>query len=131
MAAPEITFSYSGEKLSGVAGFDGITVTFYTDLPYSAFECRATKQSEAYGVGKGVLVAAFSSTPANTPRTFALYDDFLLRGDGSYRISLFAQGEDGSWNDNHLYLPAGEAGYLTAEGSAYLCMREARYDAGV
>ncbi len=131
MAAPEITFSCSGQRLSGVTGFDRIVVTFQSDLPCRAVECRATRQGEAYGVGRGALVASFSATPAGTPRTFELYDTFLCQGDGTYRISLFAQGEDGSWNDNHLYLPAGEAGYLTVEGSAYLCMREARYDAGV
>ena len=124
MAAPEITFSCTGEKLSGVEEFDKIEVTIWADLPCQAFECRATKEGEAYGVGKGALVAAFSATPANTPRTFEIYDDFLLRGDGCYRITLFAQGEDGSWNDNHPYLPVGKEGYLTADGAVYLCMRE-------
>lgn len=124
MAAPEITFSYTGEKLSGVEAFDKIQVTICADRPCQAFECRATKEGEAYGVGKGVLVASFSATPANTPRTFEVYDDFLLRGDGHYRISLFAQGEDGSWNDNHPYLPVGAGGYLTEDGTVYLCMRE-------
>ena len=124
MAAPEITFTCSERRLSGVDGFDRIEVKFQTDLPYTAFECRATKVGEAYGVGKGALVASFSATPANTLRTFEIYDDFLIRGDGQYRISLFAQGEDGSWNDNHRYLPQGAQAYVTAEGSDYLCIRE-------
>ena len=42
---------------------------------------------------------------ANTQRQFDVYDDFLLKGDGEYRISLYAQGEDGSWNDNYYYIP--------------------------
>ena len=54
---------------------------------------------------------------------FEIYDDFLIQGDGDYRISLFVQGEDGSWNDNHLYLPSGAAAYVTADGRNYLCMR--------
>lgn len=124
MAAPEITFVCSAQKLSGAAGFEQITVTFHSDLPYRAFECRATKEGESHGVGKGALVASFSTTPAGVERTFEIYDDMLLRGDGLYRISLFAQGEDGSWNDNHPYIPAGAEAYLTAEGEAYLCMRE-------
>lgn len=124
MAAPEILYSISGERLSAVEDFDRIMVTVQADLPCRSLECRATKVGEDYGVGKGVLLASFSTTPAGTPRTFELYDDFLLRGDGPYRISLFAQGEDGSWNDNHPYIPVGEGSYRTADQAVYLCMRE-------
>lgn len=123
MGAPNLTFSISGEKVSGVSGHDHVVVTFQADGRYTAFECRATKTGEAWGLGKGTLVASFSTTPANTIRTFEVYDDFLVRGDGEYRISLFAQGEDGSWNDNHLYIPSGSSGYRTADGKDYLCMR--------
>ena len=124
MAAPEITFTCSGHKLSGTAGFDQVAVSFSSDLPCRAFECRATKEGEDYRVGKGTLVASFSATPAGVERTFEIYDDFLLRGDGRYRISLFAQGEDGSWNDNHPYIPGGAESYVAADGAVYLCMRE-------
>ena len=123
MAAPEVIFTCSGEKLSEVSGFDHITVTFQTDIPCRAFECRATKVGEDWGVGKGELVASFSTTPAGVQRTFEVYDDFLLQGDGQYRLSLFAQGEDGSWNDNHPYIPVGAESYLTADGAVYLCVR--------
>ena len=68
-------------------------------------------------------MASFSSTPANVERTFEIYDDYLINGDGDYRISLFAQGLDGSWNDNHLYIPTGSDAYFTADGLEYLCMR--------
>ncbi len=124
MAAPELIFSTSGERLSAAEGFDRIAVTVHASLPCRTIECRATKAGEEYGVGKGTLLASFSSTPANTPRTFEIYDDFLLRGDGQYRISLFAQGEDGSWNDNYPYVPVGEGAYRTADQTVYLCMRE-------
>ena len=124
MAAPELTFSTTGERLSDAEGFDRITVTVQANLPCRAFECRATKAGEEYGVGKGVLIASFSTTPADTPRTFEIYDEFLLQGDGEYRISLFAQGEDGSWNDNHPYIPVGQGAYVTADQAVYLCMRE-------
>lgn len=124
MAAPRLTFSVAGEKISGVSGYDHITVSFRSDIPYQAFECRATKIGADYGVGKGALVASFSATPANTNRTFEVYDDYLVHGDGDYRISLFAQGEDGSWNDNYYYIPSGAASYITSDGLPYLCMRE-------
>lgn len=123
MAAPNLTFNVSNTKLSDESGFDSITVNFSSDMAYKAFECRATKDGEAYGVGKGVLVASFSTTPANTTRTFEIYDDFLLKGDGTYRVSLYAQGEDGSWNDNHAFIPSGSTGLVTADGKKFLCRR--------
>jgi hypothetical protein len=123
MAAPGISFSVTGNKISGVGGFDHITVTFRADLAYQSFECRATKSGEAYGVGKGTLVAAFSTTPAGTERTFEVYDEHLLSGDGEYRLSLFAQGADGSWNDNYLFIPSGFTGLTTSDGNQFLCMR--------
>lgn len=124
MAAPALTFTADRYKISGEPGYDYITVQFTSDLPYTAFECRATKSGADYGVGKGALVASFSQTPANTQRSFEIYDDYLLQGDGEYRISLFAQGEDGSWNDNYYYIPVGSDSYITADGLPYLCMRE-------
>lgn len=121
---PNLTFSVSGEKISNVPGFDYIIVSFQSDIPYQAFECRATKVGQEYGVGKGNLVSSFSSTPANTQRQFEVYDDYLLQGDGEYRISLFAQGYDGSWNDNQGFIPSGESEtMLTVDGLEYLVMR--------
>lgn len=124
MAAPKITFSAGGNKISNKTGFDFISVTFQSDIQYKSFECRATKSGEAYGVGKGALIASFSTTPANIPRTFEIYDEYLLNGDGEYRISLFAQSQDGSWNDNHYYIPSGSSMYICSDGQPYLCIRE-------
>ena len=123
MAAPQLEFSISLNKISDEPGHDFIAVQFSADIAYQAFECRATKVGEDYGVGKGVMVASFSQTPANTQRTFEVYDDYLVHGDGEYRISLFAQGMDGSWNDNHYYIPVGNDYYITSDGLPYLCMR--------
>lgn len=124
MAAPELTFSISGTKVSDDPGFDYIIVNFQSDIPYQAFECRATKVGDDYGVGKGSLVASFSATPANTQRTFEVYDDYLVHGDGEYRISLFAQGMDGSWNDNHGFIPSGQTEtMMMADGLEFLVMR--------
>ena len=123
MPAPDVTYTVSGHKISDEAGFNFISVRFQSDIPYIAFECRATKVGEEYGIGKGALVASFSSTPAQTVRTFEVYDSYLLQGDGEYRISLFAQSEEGAWNDNFPYIPLGSSSYVTAEGKEYLCMR--------
>lgn len=123
MAAPELTFSVSGKTISGVSGFDAITVTFTPDIACAAFECRATAEGEDWGVGKGVLVASFSTTPAGASRTFEIYDDYLVAGDGTYRISLFAQGVDGSWNDNGWFIPSSSGGLVTSDGKQFLSMR--------
>ena len=124
MAAPGLTFSVDKTKIGNQPGFDHLTVTFQADLAYTEFECRATKVGEEYGVGKGALVASFSATPANTQRTFEVYDDYLVHGDGEYRISLFAQGMDGSWNDNHGFIPSGQTEtMLMADGLEFLVMR--------
>lgn len=125
MAAPGLTFTITGKKISSVSGFDTIVVSFSSDIAYKAFECRATKIGEDWGRGKGALIASFSQTPAGTERTFEVYDDFLLNGDGEYRISLFAQAVDGSWNDNYGFIPSGTSEtMLTKDGKEFLCMKE-------
>ena len=63
MAAPGLTFTVSGTRLSDETGFDFITVSFTSDIAYTAFECRATKEGEDYGVGRGVLVRPRSMLP--------------------------------------------------------------------
>ena len=124
MSAPNLEFTVSGAKLSDEPWFDHISVTFSADAPYQAFECRATKVGDEWGLGRGTLCASFSQTPADTQRTFEIYDDYLVHGDGDYRISLFAQGMDGSWNDNQGFIPSGETEtMLTADGLEYLVMR--------
>ena len=123
MSAPNVVFTASGNRISKVSGFDSITVTFSCDMASKAFECRATKVGENWGVGAGTLVASFSTTPANTQRSFEIYDDYLTSGDGEYRISLFAQGEDGSWNDNGSFIPSSSDGLMTADGKMFFSMR--------
>lgn len=124
MSAPNLEFDVSGIKISDESGYDHITVTFSADAPYQAFECRATKVGDEWGLGRGTLCASFSQTPANTQRTFEVYDDYLVHGDGQYRISLFAQGMDGSWNDNYAFIPSDSTGGLiTSDGEIFLCMR--------
>ena len=123
MPAPQLTFSITGNKVSAVSGYDHIDVTFSSDIAYSQFECRATKSGESYGRGVGRLIASFSTTPANTSRTFEVYDTDLVSGDGEYRIGLYAQSEDGGWNDNYAFIPSGSAGLITSDGKVFLCMR--------
>lgn len=87
--AIDITLTVSGERISSVDGHDHVTVFFSADRDYYSMECRATKAGEEYGEGKGSLVASFSYTPANTGRTFEIYDDDLVNGDGEYLIAMY------------------------------------------
>ena len=123
MPAPQLTFSVTGNKVSSVTGYDHIDVSFTSDIAYQAFECRATKSGESYGRGVGRLIASFSTTPAGTQRTFEVYDDDLVNGEGEYRISLYAQSQDGGWNDNHAFIPSSSTGLVTADNKKFLCMR--------
>lgn len=124
MGAPNVTFSISANKISAASGFDSLAVTFSADGATTAFECRATKAGEAWGVGVGTLIASFSATPAGTQRTFEVYDEYLLSGDGEYRIGLYVQAEDGSWNDTVGFIPSGTTGpMICSDGKAFLCRK--------
>lgn len=123
MPAPQLTLSVTGNKVSTVSGYDHINVSFSSDIAYTQFECRATKAGENYGRGVGRLVASFSTTPAGVSRTFEVYDTDLVNGEGEYRIGLYAQSEDGGWNDNYGFIPAQSSGLITADSKTFLCMR--------
>lgn len=123
MPAPQLTFTISGTKVSAVSGYNHIDVSFSSDIAYTQFECRATKAGESYGRGVGRLVASFSMTPAGTSRTFEVYDTDLVNGEGEYRIGLYAQSEDGGWNDNYAFIPDSSTGLKTSDNKTFLCMR--------
>ena len=123
MPAPDVVFTVSGSKISSVDGYDHISVTFSADIAYQQCEIRATKSSEEYGRGVGRLVAAFSTTPANTERTFEVYDTDLVNGEGEYRISIYAQSDDGGWNDNWLFIPNTSSSLITNDNKIFLSMR--------
>ena len=123
MPAPDIVFTVTGNKISSVSGYDNISVSFYSDIPYIQCEVRATKASDSWGRGQGRLVAAFSSTPSNTTRTFEVYDTDLISGEGDYRISIYAQSEDGGWNDNWAFIPNESSSLITNDNKNFLSMR--------
>lgn len=124
MGAPNIVYTTSHNRISNETGKDRISVTFYADAEYAAFECRAVKTGEDWGIGKGALIASFSQTPANTERTFDIYDDFLLSGDGDYTVFLYVQAPDGSWNDTIGFIPSGaDSALVTADGLSFLCRK--------
>lgn len=123
MPAPQLTFSISGTKISAVSGYNHIDVEFSSDIAYVQFECRATKAGDPYGRGVGKLISSFSQTPAGVSRAFEVYDTDLVNGEGEYRIGLYAESEDGGWNDNWAFIPSGSTGMQTSDGKKFLCMR--------
>lgn len=124
MGAPNITFSANRKKISAVSGYDSLSVSFRSDGEYVSFECRATKVGETWGVGIGSMIALFSQTPANTERVFEIYDKYLLDGDGEYRISLYVQAADGSWNDTIGFVPLDyDETLLAADGNEFFCRK--------
>lgn len=123
MPAPGITFTVTGNKVSSVTGYDHITLTFVSDFRYRYCEIRATKNGSEYGRGVGTLIASFSSTPAGEARAVDVYDDYLVHGDGDYRISIFAQSYTGGWNDNYLLIPSSSDKLITSDNKTFLCMR--------
>lgn len=119
MAAPNLTFSFDK---SAIGASQYVSVSFASDIPYAQFEARATLDGAKWGRGVGALVGAFSATPANTQRTFEVYDTEIVTGDGTYRISLFAQGADGAWNDNGQFITYDGKLLKTSDGNNFLSM---------
>lgn len=120
MGAPNLTFSFDK---SAIGANQYVTVSFTSDVPYTQFEARATLDGTEWGRGVGTLVGAFSATPANTERTFEVYDTEIVNGDGVYRISLFAQGLEGAWNDNVQFIDYTGNWFITSDGKNYLSMK--------
>lgn len=115
MADPNLTFTTSATKISAKPGYDVVTVTFSSDVAYKTFECRATKEGSSYGPGIGTLIVAFSNTPANTKRTFEIYDEHLTSGDGNYRISMYAETDYGD-----IFIPVGSTMLITSDGKTFI-----------
>ena len=101
MAAPIVTFSKTSDYVSTNLSS---TVTFSCDINFQAFKAMATIQGSAYGLDVGVQVMSMQVTPpsyypANTDYVFVIDYTKLTLGENQYRISLYAQGMDGTWSD--------------------------------
>lgn len=101
MGIPELTFTNSTDKISTVISCN---VQFSVNENFREFEARATLVGQDYGRGIGDLVMSMSIAspnyyPANTNYTFVITDSNLTKGDGAYRISLYAMNVDGIWSD--------------------------------
>lgn len=92
---PTLTLkSYTRSRLSGKEGFATSQVVFTCDTDLQAFEARATKQGNQYGVGIGDLLCRIETVEADTDISFSLSAESLTQGDGAYRVSLYGKADD-------------------------------------
>lgn len=92
-------------------------VIVQSDVPFTAYEARATITNESYGKGNGFDLLSDDSSSFNgvvtlgTPVTSVSFDveSYELEADGDYRISVYVRDESGVWNDCcQLYTSASE-----------------------
>lgn len=131
MSQPVLTWNLSwnqyntAQKLSGKSYTDPdghLVDCSYADLTYSSsvnftrFYATAVKAGKNYGFIDDVLVDIQGSSPtgvqlntrlngtASTNYSFKIYASSFTDGDGSYRIGLYVQQADGTWNYEYFFL---------------------------
>lgn len=130
MSQPVLTYSLNwgnnvNQKLSGktFTNLEGqeidcskVTVTFSSSLPIKQFYATAVKDGKDYGFINDVLVDIRETNPtgvklhdlrsrnANTNFSFDINYSNLTDGDGEYRIGLYTQTTDGTWNYEYFFI---------------------------
>lgn len=90
------TVTYSRDVIGKLATVNVCNVKFSSTAKIDAWECRATLEGSAYGVGIGLLVGSGGAVTANTETSFDITYSQLTFGDGKYRITVYVQ-LDGVW----------------------------------
>lgn len=68
----------------------------------------------------GVKVAQFSDIPAASTRTFTLKAPAHFNaGDGLYRIGLYVQNSEGTWNYEYLFFEVNNLQFMTSDGKDF------------
>lgn len=136
-AVPAVTITGPDRsKVSKVGGYDSAVISFTTDVAFEEYKvCVVPASNSIQSAGVVIPTAGGSANTSGSAGGYAADTNISVTikgadletasaGDGAYRISLFAQGEDGSWNDNDGFIPSGSAGtMLDADGLEFLCMR--------
>ena len=131
MSQPTLTYSliwneYNyAQKLSGksythpngyVVDCSYVDVSYSSSVAFKQFYATAVKDGRNYGFVNdiivdfqgssptGVLLHDYASGKGSTNYTFRIYASSLLVGDGSYRIGLYVQQSDGTWNYEYFFL---------------------------
>ena len=151
MSQPTITYSLtwnqynSAQKLSGktyVNPNNGKTVDCtYVDLTYSSsaafkkFYLTAVKAGKNYGFVNDVLIDINGASPtgvklherssgeASTNYSYRILASQFSDGDGSYRIGLYVQQNDGTWNYEYFFITTESNGshldFYTKDGAQF------------
>lgn len=134
MSQPVIDYSISWGPYNIYSTLSGKTYTdlygrtvdcSYVDITYSSIEdftqfyATAVKDGNNYGFVNNILVDIHGTSPtgvelhaqsngkANTDYTFRVNASTFTGGDGVYRIGLYMQKADGTWNYEYLFIPVG------------------------
>lgn len=86
--------------------FSTITINFSSDSPIKIYAIRATTASDSkYDVDYGTLLSYNTNLRANVSHSisFSVTKENFPE-DGGYRISLYAQGEDNTWDVTYLFM---------------------------
>ena len=88
-----------------------LTVTFSSSVHFKKFYATAVKDGSNYGfendilvdiapngAATGILLYELTERAANVNFNFTINASSLTAGDGSYRIGLYLQDDDGIWN---------------------------------
>ena len=89
-----ITAAYDRNAISDISPFNICNVEFKVTDDIQEWECRATLEGQAYGVGVGLLVQSGSDIAANESKQFYITSAQLKLGYGRYRISVYAKREN-------------------------------------
>ena len=93
-----------------------VTVTFSCQVHMKKFYATAVKDGNDYGFINNILVDIRETNPtgvllyelteraANTNFNFIINTSSLTAGDGLYRINLYAQNDNGIWNEEYFLI---------------------------
>ena len=130
MTQPILTWSLNwgnntAQKLSGktytnpsgtTVDCSQVSVTFQSSVDFKKFYATAVKNGSDYGFENDVLVDIrelnptgvklheLTSRSGNTNFTFTIKSSSFTQGEGQYRIGLYVQQNDGTWNYEYFFL---------------------------
>lgn len=92
-------------KVSFTAPYNKINIIIHPLTEISYYEVRVTEVSEDYDIGVGECAYWTTAVPLNTDTSFIINinNKIFNKGDGTYRISLYAKSAiDGSWDVSYI-----------------------------
>lgn len=135
MAQPTLSWSLNwgnnkAEKLSGKTFVNPsgqsvncaeVEVSFQSSVDFKKFYATAVKDGLDYGFiddvlvdiegahPTGILIHELTNRAGHTNFTFKIkVNSHLLSGEGLYRIGLYVQQTDGTWNYEYFFVPVGD-----------------------